>query len=75
MIANDPELFGEKAAARVLQVHPCTIRRWRREGRITFYRSSTGRITYTFADLMAFAMSQRVEPVPAPSEAPLGKAA
>lgn len=61
MISNEPDFYGEKAAARILQVHPDTLRRYRSQGRIPFYRSSTGRVGYTFADLMAFAMAQRVE--------------
>jgi hypothetical protein len=61
MILNEPDFYGEKAAARILQVHPDTLRRYRSQGRIPFYRSSTGRVGYTFADLMAFALAQRVE--------------
>jgi hypothetical protein len=61
VLSNEPDFYGEKAAARILQVHPDTLRRYRSQGRIPFYRSSTGRVGYTFADLMAFALAQRVE--------------
>lgn len=70
------EFYNEKAAARVLNIHFDTLRRWRKQGRIRYYRSQTGRISYRFADLMAFATAEPIEPTsggtfaPAPGEPP-----
>jgi len=63
MIASTENFLGEKAAARVLQVHPGTLRRYRTQGNIAFYRTATGRIHYRFDDLMKFALPIRIEPV------------
>jgi hypothetical protein len=63
MIAATDNFLSEKAAARVLQVHPGTLRRYRTQGRIAFYRTATGRIHYRFDDLMKFALPVRFDPV------------
>jgi excisionase family DNA binding protein len=55
------DFYSEKAAARVLNIHFDTLRRWRKQGRIRHYRSPTGRISYRFDDLMAFALAEPVE--------------
>lgn len=56
--------YDEKSAARILKIHPDSLRRLRRQGRITFYRTGTGRISYKFDDLMAFGLNQRVQAAP-----------
>jgi excisionase family DNA binding protein len=66
------DFYSEKAAARVLNIHFDTLRRWRKQGRIRHYRSPTGRISYRFDDLMQFATATPVEPTasPCPSASP-----
>lgn len=63
MIATSENFLSEKAAARVLQLHPGSLRRLRNQGHIAYYRTATGRIHYRFDDLMAFALPTRVEAV------------
>jgi hypothetical protein len=58
--------YSEKAAARILNVHFDSVRRWRRKGLIRYSVSSTGRISYKLDDLLAFAMAKTVEPTAAP---------
>lgn len=60
------DIYNEKAAARVIGVHPDTLRRWRRAGLINFYRSRTGRIHYALDDLLAFTRNQKIEAAPLP---------
>lgn len=48
------ELFDEKAAARVLNVHPRTLRRWRDRGLIKYLLTPTGRIRYLSSELLDF---------------------
>lgn len=48
------ELFDEKAAARVLNVHPRTLRRWRDRGLIKYLLTPTGRIRYLYSELLNF---------------------
>ncbi len=45
--------YDEKAAARILGVHPRTLRRWRLAGKIGFCHLPGGRIRYTRAQLLA----------------------
>lgn len=56
------DLYDEKAAARVVGVHPRTVRRWRDAGLLAFYRTPTGRIRYKLEDLIAATTIERVEP-------------
>lgn len=52
--------YSEKSAAYVLNIHPDSLRRFRRQGKITFYRGPTGRISYKFDDLLAFNRTERI---------------
>lgn len=61
------ERFSEKASARILGVHFDTLRRWRNQRRIRYFRSATGRISYSLDDLQAFAMATAVEPAAPPA--------
>lgn len=65
MVAQSDDFMTEKAAARVLQLHPGSLRRLRNQGHIAYYRTATGRIHYRFDDLIAFALPKRVEALPA----------
>ena len=56
------EFLTEKEAARVLECHPETLRRWRREGRIAHSVSPTGRVRYRPIDLVKFREWKRVDP-------------
>ena len=62
MITEGSEFFGEKAAARILDVHPRTLRRMRSRGLVAHYRTPTGRVRYKLEDLIE---ASRVERVPA----------
>lgn len=55
-----PDFFDEKAAARIAEVHPRTLRRWRERGMIAWYRTPTGRIRYRIEDLLAAIEQERV---------------
>ena len=54
------DLFDEKAAARIAEVHPRTLRRWRERGLIACYQTPTGRIRYKLEDLMIAVSEQRM---------------
>ena len=63
MAAAEPfELLSEKAAARILQLHPDTLRRWRKAGRVRYCTTATGRVRYRLQDLVQVASPQWVEP-------------
>lgn len=64
VLTSESDFYGEKAAARILQVHPDTLRRYRSQNLIRFYRSATNRICYTLEDLLAFKVARRVEETP-----------
>jgi predicted site-specific integrase-resolvase len=55
--------FGEKAAARILNVAPRTLRAWRREQKIDHYKLPNGRIRYSMDQLLEFQRSTRVPAV------------
>ena len=69
------EYYDEKSAARILNIHFDSLRRLRRRGMITHYKSATGRISYKIDDLMTFSLRYRIEsvtqPVPSLPEKPL----
>jgi DNA-binding transcriptional MerR regulator len=48
-----PDFYDEKAAARIAEVHPRTLRRWRVQGLVASYRTPTGRVRYRLEDLVA----------------------
>jgi DNA-binding transcriptional MerR regulator len=54
------DFFDEKAAARIAEVHPRTMRRWRERGLVTCYRTPTGRIRYRLDDLLVAVSQQRM---------------
>lgn len=58
--AVSPDFFDEKAAARIAEVHPRTLRRWRERGLVAWYRTPTGRIRYRLEDLLAAVEQERV---------------
>jgi excisionase family DNA binding protein len=51
---TDSPLIGIKKAAERLGIHPETLRRWDRAGRITAYRTPTGIRRFKLADLDNF---------------------
>lgn len=59
MIQGD--YFDEKAAARILEVHPRTLRRWRQRGLVACSRTPTGRVRYRIEDLMQATRSERID--------------
>lgn len=68
MSDNAPSDFDEKAAARILNFNPRTLRRWRKAGLIGHYLTSTGRVRYTADDLLAFRSAGRTAKTETPSE-------
>jgi len=62
-LREDSQRLSEPQAARILQVSDRTLRRWRVAGRITFYQSPGGRISYDPVDLVAFRQSMRVRAI------------
>lgn len=60
MIDRSEDMFDEKAAARIVGVHPRTLRRWREASHVAFYRTPTGRVRYQLADLVKLASHARV---------------
>lgn len=57
---DDTEYFDEKAAARIVDIHPRTLRRWRERGRVAYFRTPTGRVRYRLPDLLSAAQSERI---------------
>jgi len=51
-VTNQLEYIDEKAAARITDVHPRTLRRWRLAGKVAYYLTPTGRIRYRIDDLI-----------------------
>ncbi|MEL7736989.1 MerR family transcriptional regulator [Citromicrobium bathyomarinum] len=49
-----PRYHSEKQVARMYDVHPDTVRSWRKKGLIGFRQSPTGRIAYTAQHLADF---------------------
>ena len=59
------EMLTEKEAARVLKMHPDSLRRWRkRDPKLPYYTTLTGRIYYRLEDLVKCATPKRVEREP-----------
>lgn len=54
--------FDEKAAARVLKLHPSTLRRYRRAGKVRYGVTPGGRIRYQLADLIKLGTPRIVDP-------------
>lgn len=59
-VADD--FYDEKAAARILTVHPRTLRRMRKQRKLDYYRTPSGRIRYRLDDLLKAA---KIEHFPA----------
>ena len=51
--------YSEKAAARILECHPRTLKRYRVAGLIEFYELPGGRPRYSAQQLMEFVESRR----------------
>lgn len=62
-LREESQRLSEPQAARILQVSDRTLRRWRAAGRVTFYQSPGGRISYDLGDLVAFRQSMRVRAI------------
>ena len=62
MTADQAEFLSEKAAARILDISPRTLRSWRKQGLIGFCRLPSGTIRYTLDDLLIFQGACRVPP-------------
>lgn len=58
----DAALLKEKEAARVLGVHPRTLRRWREDRRVAFLRTPTGAVRFRLEDLLELTRFERVPP-------------
>lgn len=56
----DQTVFTEPQAARVVGVHPRTLRRWRAAGAIGHSITPGGRIRYTVEDLRRLTLAMRV---------------
>lgn len=56
------DFYDEKAAARILTVHPRTLRRMRKQRKLEYYRTPSGRIRYRLDDLLKAA---KIEQFPA----------
>lgn len=57
--------YDEKQAARILDVTARTLRRWRKDGKVSFYRTPGGRVRYSTDQLLELRRSSRV-PVSSP---------
>lgn len=54
--------MSEPEAARVLGVHPDTLRRWRKRGAVGFVLTPGGRVRYSTEDLHRLRSAMKVEP-------------
>lgn len=54
------DFYDEKQAARIADVHPRTLRRWREKGLVACYRTPTGRVRYRLEDLLTVVSHVRV---------------
>lgn len=51
--------YSEKAAARIVECHPRTLKRYRQAGEIEYYELPGGRVRYSAQQLMEFVESRR----------------
>ncbi|MEN6510640.1 MAG: helix-turn-helix domain-containing protein [Chloroherpetonaceae bacterium] len=51
MISMSDKLYTIKEVAEIFKVHPLTIRRWEKEGRITFIRPAHGTVRITQSEI------------------------
>jgi phage terminase Nu1 subunit (DNA packaging protein) len=58
------DMVDEKTIARMFEVHPRTVRRWRERGLIPAYATPTGRIRYRVAEIVAAQLAERVRKCP-----------
>ena len=67
------DLVDEKTIARLFEVHPRTVRRWRERGLIQAYATPSGRVRYLAAEVLAGIGAAGVRFCPQmPSYAPSG---
>lgn len=59
---SDPQYLNEPAAARLLSVHPRTLRRWRRNGAVGHFLTPGGRIRYSLEDLRSLQSRMKISP-------------
>lgn len=59
----DPLGMTEPQAARALNVHPDTLRRWRRRGAIGYTITPGGRVRYSAEDIRRLIRNMHVEPL------------
>jgi excisionase family DNA binding protein len=52
--------YDEKAAARILNVAPRTLRRWRIDGKVSHHRTPGGRVRYSTDQLLELQLAGRV---------------
>lgn len=55
--------MSEPEAAKVLGVHPNTLRRWRQRGAIGFTLTPGGRVRYGSEDIRRLVRAMKVDPV------------
>ncbi len=58
----DPLGYTEPQAAQALNIHPCTLRRWRKRGAIGFTLTPGGRIRYSSEDVRRLIQAMHVDP-------------
>lgn len=59
----DPLGMTEAQAARALNVHPTTLRRWRKRGAIGYMLTPGGRVRYSTEDVRRLLQNMRVAPI------------
>ena len=59
---SDDEFINRRGAAIILGVSERTVRRYREEGKISFFRLSKRKIVYRVGDLRGFLRKSHVQP-------------
>lgn len=55
-----PEAMSEAEAAASLRIHPKTLARWRKAGKVSYDRTPGGRVRYQFEYLLALRIGMKV---------------
>lgn len=60
---SNPLGMTEPQAAHALNVHPSTLRRWRKNGAVGFTLTPGGRIRYSIEDIRRLMQAMHVDPM------------